>query len=167
MTSMTSLHDTWTVWYHYDTQYWTPSSFKELVQLTTIEDICDFAEALKENNLLILEHIYIMRKGIYPIWEDAQNQKGGCWSIKIDIKDSYIILIKVLFYALSENILYDDSINKSFDVTGISLCQKNNYNSVFQIWTRNAKNSKVLLIHSDLLNDFGYEIIFRPHVPEH
>jgi hypothetical protein len=107
-----------------------------------------------------------MRDGILPIWEDPKNRNGGCWSIKVDIKDSFTTFVRVIMFAIGENLLYKEKENISQEITGISLCQKNNYNCVLQIWSTNSRHNKITYLEKSITNEYGYEIIFRPHIPE-
>lgn len=159
------LNNVWCFWYHFDVTCWTPNSFKLLTKIETVEDFWLLVETLK-NNQIIIEHIYFMRDGIMPIWEDHQNRNGGCWSLKVDIKDSFLIMVKILIFLIGENILFKDNKNISEEITGISLCQKNNYNCVLQLWTSNTKNSKINYLHKGITDLYGFEIIYRPHVAE-
>ena len=160
------LNTKWTLWYHYDVNLWTAHSFKLLCTITTIDDFWSMVKALQENSCIIIEHLYLMRDGILPMWEDKANRNGGCWSIKVDIKDSFQIFIKIVMYAISETLLLKDKENISNEITGISLCQKNNYKSVLQIWSSNSKNNKITYLHKAIASEYGYEILFRPHIPE-
>lgn len=162
-----SLNSTWVFWYHHDPNSWMTQSFTKLAEIYNLSEFWMLVDAIQQTPLLLLEHIYFMRGGIYPVWEDSHNRNGGCWSIKIDIKDSFQTLVKMMMYVIGENSLYKGEENISYEITGISLCQKNNYNSVLQLWTSNARNNKLKYIHKELTAEFGYEIIFRPHIPEH
>lgn len=164
---MEQLNCNWIVWYHYDMNSWTIDSFVELVKITTVEEFWYFVESLKTVNNLLIEHLYIMREGIKPMWEDPRNRNGGCWSIKIDIKDTYVTFVKILMYIISENILVNNDDNLSEGITGISLCQKNNYNCILQIWSSDKKYNKVNYLPKEFNDSFGYNIIFRSHSPEY
>jgi len=160
------LNNKWCLWYHSNVDSWSKDSFQKLCTIDTVSDFWGMINTLKENPAIVVEHIYLMREGIYPIWEDKHNRNGGCWSIKVDIKDSFITFVNIIIHMIGENILYKDGNNISYEITGLSMCQKNNYNSVLQIWSSNTNNNKINYLHSTLTNKFGYEIIFRSHIPE-
>lgn len=164
---MERLNCNWIVWYHYDINSWTIDSFVELVKITTVEEFWYFVESLKSINNLLIEHLYIMREGIKPMWEDSKNRNGGCWSIKIDIKDTYITFVKILMYLITENILINNEENLSEEITGVSLCQKNNYNCILQIWNSDKKYNKVNYLPKEITDTFGFNILFRLHQPEY
>lgn len=157
------LNSSWVLWYHYDINIWTQSSFRKIAKIETVEDFWIMVDMLKDNQVMI-EHIFFMREGIYPVWEDPNNRSGGCWSLKIDIKDSYTTLVKILMYVIGENILFKGDENISEELTGVSLCQKNNYNCVLQLWTSNNKNNKINYLQKAITDQYGFEIIYRPHI---
>lgn len=164
---MERLNCNWIVWYHYDINSWTIDSFVELVKITTVQEFWYFVESLKTISNLLIEHIYIMREGVKPMWEDPRNRNGGCWSIKIDIKDTYITFVKILMYLITENILINNEENLSEEITGVSLCQKNNYNCILQIWNSDKKYNKVNYLPKEFTEQFGYDVLFRTHQPEY
>ena len=102
---MEKLNDKWVAWYHYDINVWTVDSFRKLVKLETVEDFWYFVDALKTLNNILIEHVYFIRDGIMPMWEDKRNRNGGCWSLKIDIKDCYTIFVKILMFLVCEKSL--------------------------------------------------------------
>lgn len=160
------LNTRWCLWYHFDVNVWTPQSFQKLCTFDTVRDFWSAIYMIQDNQTLILEHLYLMRDGILPIWEDPKNRNGGCWSIKVDIKDSFTTFVRVIMFAIGENLLYKEKENISQEITGISLCQKNNYNCVLQIWSTNSRHNKITYLEKSITNEYGYEIIFRPHIPE-
>ena len=71
------LHDTWIMWAHlpHDTD-WSVSSYKEILALNTVEDTIMLLENLPE---VMIKNcmLFLMRKGIKPMWEDEKNKNGG------------------------------------------------------------------------------------------
>ena len=74
-TTSHQLFDEWVLWAHlpHDTD-WSLSSYKKIITLGTIEDTLmlfeNFPEVMIKNCML-----FLMRKGIQPIWEDIKNKK--------------------------------------------------------------------------------------------
>jgi hypothetical protein len=167
MTTTTPFESEWTLWYHADTTKWTPSSFKQLCTISTVEDFWEMIDAITKNTHILLEHIYVMRGKIIPMWEHPENSNGGCWSIKIDISESFKVFTRILAYICGETSMYtSDMENMSNQINGISLCQKNNYSCIIQIWNRDKTNNQITLLPKDITERFSYEIIYRPHIPE-
>jgi hypothetical protein len=158
----------WCVWYHVDTQAWTPKNFKKLCTISKISEFWSMVDGLLNNKNILMEHIYIMREGINPVWEDTKNRNGGCWSIKVDLRESLTIFIKILAYIVGETSLFDENKkNISTHVMGVSFCSKNSFNAIIQIWNDDKNLNKTTLLHNEIAEPFVAEIIYRPHIPEY
>ena len=77
------LSDEWCLWAHlpHDTD-WSLNSYKNIYNHTTLEDVISVTEALPPK-LVKNCMLFVMRKGITPLWEDPKNRSGGCFSYKI------------------------------------------------------------------------------------
>lgn len=114
------------------------------------------------------EHLYIMRKGIQPLWEDKRNRSGGCWSIKVDLKEAFTLFGKIVASALGEDSMYSpENENISNHITGISFCAKNSFNAIIQIWNDDQNLSKISFLNPQLSESFVTDIIYRSHIPEY
>lgn len=160
--------DRWCLWYHYDMSSWTPASFKSLATISSVGELWAVIDGLLSTENLLLEHLYVMREGIAPVWEDKRNRNGGCWSIKVDLKDAVTIFVKILAHVLGENSLFSSSgENLSKHITGVSFCSKNSYSVITQAWVDDKNLHKINLLHPNISGKFLAEIIFRSHVPEY
>lgn len=158
----------WCMWYHYDTTRWTPESFRMLATISTVGELWGVVDGIKSIDNILLEHLYFMRKGVNPVWEDRRNRLGGCWSIKVDLKDSFTILVKILAFVMGENSMKaEDETNLSEHVTGVSFCSKNSFNAIIQIWNDDKFLNKITLLHPEISEPFMADIIYRPHIPEY
>lgn len=163
-----SFGDTWCVWYHYDTQTWSPRSFRLLTMIHSVSELWGAMSGLVDNPSLLMEHIYVMRKGVNPIWEDKSNRKGGCWSIKVDLRESFTVFVKILAYVMGERSLIDaEGQNLSLHTMGVSFCSKNSFNAIIQIWNDDKTLNRTTLLNRDIAEPFMAEIIYRPHIPEY
>ena len=104
----------------------------------------------------------MMRENVTPIWEDPKNKNGGCWSIKIPMEKSYELWIKLSMYLIGETITNDD-----FLVNGISICPKNTSTSVVKIWIDDNYKSSIQNLPTEILNEYGFNIIYKAHIPEY
>lgn len=158
----------WCLWYHYDTSSWSKNSFKSLMTISTVGELWTMVDSLLSTDNIMLEHMYIMRDGIMPIWEDPKNRDGGCWSIKVDLKDSLNTFIKILAIVLGENsLIAENGENLSKHITGVSFCSKNVYSVIIQCWCDDKQLNKVSLLNPKISENYVAEIIFRSHVPEY
>ena len=104
----------------------------------------------------------MMRNDITPIWEDQNNKNGGCWSIKIPVEKSYELWIKLSMYIVGETLT-----NDQYLVNGISICAKNTTTSVVKIWINDNNKSSIKNLPTDILNEYGFNIIYKSHIPEY
>ena len=83
MTEHHRLHNEWTLWAHlpHDTD-WSIKSYRNVHTVSTVEATIALMESLPE--VLVANcMLFIMKKGIIPVWEDKHNRTGGCFSYKI------------------------------------------------------------------------------------
>lgn len=160
--------NTWQMYYHYDTQNWTSASFKRLATISTVGEYWAAVDALAKNSQLQAEHLFFMREGIEPIWEHKANHNGGCWSIKVDLRDSLTVLAKILALVMGEtSMISPDGTNLSHCITGVSFCSKNSFNAIIQLWNSDRSLNKTSLLNSEITEPFMAEIIYRGHIPEY
>ena len=130
------LNKEWTIWSHlpHDTN-WTEDSYKKLMDITYVEEIISLYETISDK-LIKNCMLFIMRRGIKPIWEDPQNREGGCFSFKINNKNIIPIWKRLTYALLGENI----SKNADFrnNVNGITISPKKNF-CIIKIWLKDCK----------------------------
>ena len=78
------LNTNWTFWVHlpHDTN-WSIESYKKVYNIDYLEEAIGLVEQLEER-LVLNCMLFLMRDGINPTWEDANNRNGGCFSYKIN-----------------------------------------------------------------------------------
>ena len=150
-----NLNSEWNIWYHYQKNNWKIDSYKNIFKVKNIIDFWNF-----NNNIDIIgginsQHYFMMRNNITPLWEDKQNKNGGCWSIKIPIEKSYELWIKLSMYIIGETLTKDEYL-----INGLSICTKNVSTSVIKIWIKDNTNSSIKNLPPDILNEFGFNIIY-------
>lgn len=133
------LKSTWVIWYHNPSDNnWDTNSYVKLYEIQTLEDFFRFQNSRK-NTLprLDLSMMFLMKKldeydeYIYPMWEDKNNQPGGCWSFKVNSEKINNVWSKLCFYILSENIGVSDEVNNT--INGISFSPKRGF-CIVKIW---------------------------------
>lgn len=75
--------------------------------------------------------LFIMRKGVTPMWEDPANRDGGCFSFKV-LNKVVDTVWKDLFYAVCGETLFKIKTHNK-NVTGITVSPKRNF-CVIKIW---------------------------------
>jgi len=160
--SKNKLHCAWNIWYHHQKNNWKLDSYKKIFKIKTIESFWEFNNNIDLIGGINSQHYFMMREDITPIWEDDKNKTGGCWSIKIPMEKSYELWIKLSMYLIGEIITNVDLL-----VNGISICPKNTSTSVVKIWIHDNNKSSIQNLPSEILNEYGFNIIYKAHIPEY
>jgi hypothetical protein len=127
---MHTLNEKWVLWAHlpHDTD-WSMDSYISIMTVTYVEEIIALMHTLPDT-LLSTCMFFCMKEHIKPVWEDAFNKQGGCFSYKItqSIAEcwrnvSYTMVGKTL----SKDKGFQDTIN------GISISPKKNF-CILKVW---------------------------------
>jgi hypothetical protein len=152
------LNDTWVLWAHlpHDTD-WSVKSYKKILTFNTVEE----AVALYETIPLSMVQkcmLFLMRKGIKPMWEDPKNKNGGCFSYKIKNNHIGAAWTKVSYLLLGESLAE----SPKSKINGITISPKKNF-SVLKIWLETCaeQNPKIVNEISGLSSG---GCIFKRHV---
>ena len=146
---MHKLDNSWTLWLHllYDSD-WTINSYKKVYSFDTLENGTVLIENLNKE---IVEKcmLFIMKNNIKPIWEDDNNNKGGCISYKISINNVYSVWKKLVYRLIGNTITHDTELLKCLN--GVSISPKKNY-CIIKIWLSSI---------DDLSNNIIYEFLME------
>ena len=156
------LNNKWSIWYHHQKNSWKLESYKKIFEINNIEEFWIFNDNIDRLGGINSQHYFMMREDITPIWEDENNKNGGCWSIKIPLERSYELWIKLSMYIIGETLT-----NNDFLINGISVCAKNNTTSVVKIWINDNNLNSIQNLPTDILNEYGFNIIYKSHIPEY
>jgi len=155
---MHELHDKWVVWSHYSHDInWSLSSYTPLITVTCVEELVQLLKTLPEK-VVTTSMIFFMREGVTPMWEDARNRAGGCFSYKVSTADVKTTFTQACLGAAGETI-GDEAF--SAKVTGISVSPKKGF-SVLKVWMANDAFQSVSSIKLKELDPVG--CIFKRHV---
>lgn len=159
-----SLSDTWILWAHlpHDTD-WSIKSYTKIYEFNTLEQAVTITEMLPPK-LIINCMLFLMRKGINPIWEDERNRNGGCFSYKIINKDvpgawkqmSYLLVGETM----SENVEMLSHIN------GITISPKKNF-CIMKVWVANCLFQDATVINDNVEGVSSHGCLFKRHAPEY
>jgi translation initiation factor 4E len=157
------LNDSWTLWAHlpHDTE-WNLNSYKEIMTFDTVEEALTLYETLPDKMIKNCM-LFLMRKGITPIWEDEKNRKGGCFSYKIPNRLIVTTWKQASYSLVGETFTNDSSLRK--DINGMTISPKKNF-CIIKIWIATCNNqnpSKINTVAS--INSQG--CLFKKHIPEY
>jgi hypothetical protein len=157
------LRNTWNFYYHLpQDKNWDLGSYK-LIQgdVSTAQQVAGIVEAVSPN---IMKYcmLFVMRKGIAPMWEDPKNRNGGCFSYKVNNKFVPEVW-KSLFYALcGETLSTEPKYNKL--INGITISPKKNF-CIIKIWLMDySLQDGGVIVNIPNLTKQG--VAFKKHAPE-
>ncbi len=125
------LQTSWILWNHkLNDNNWKNNSYKNIFEINNLYDY-KFLENIMTLQNLQNTMFFLMRKDIFPTWEDPDNRDGCCASFKVPLKDIRNIWIQLVIDIISENIHIDK--NKYDAINGISIAPKKEFN-IIKIW---------------------------------
>ena len=157
------LSDTWILWAHlpHDTD-WSIKSYTKIFEFNTLEQAVTITEMLPPK-LIVNCMLFLMRKGINPIWEDERNRNGGCFSYKIINKDVPGAWKQMSYLLVGETM--SDNVNILSHINGITISPKKNF-CIMKVWVANCLFQDATVIR-DVEGVSSHGCLFKRHVPEY
>jgi hypothetical protein len=151
-----SLQTPWIVWYHHPTdQDWSPESYRDILELETIEDYCalrnDWNKCLPEVSqgmFFLMRKMSATGKVIVPRWEDPENINGGAWSIRVSRSEAHDVWFKLIAYCIGED-MTKNAIMDWKQINGLSIAAKNQF-CIIKIWNRDSSLDNINLLNQTL-----------------
>ena len=155
---ITPLSDKWVLWYHdiYNDNH-TRTSYKKIYEFETLEDFM-----MLMNNIphVVSGMFYIMRDGIFPLFEDPRNVNGGIWTYKVNKRNANKTWL-YLACCLVGNTLTKDPENMRY-INGIQISPKFN-NCIFKVWSSDKSFCEPSMITDEIETIKADEAFFRTH----
>ncbi|OAX79593.1 hypothetical protein ACJ72_06083 [Emergomyces africanus] len=134
----------WTVWYE---KYSETTNYDERLYMLH-EDVADIGTFYRVYNnypwdkVKVRDTVHIFRKGTKPVWEDPENQKGGCWTFRVPKAKSEAFFHEVAILCMANE--FQAALEAEHDhVLGISTSAR--YNShLISIWNKSGSNLKAI-----------------------
>jgi hypothetical protein len=162
------LNTRWVVWYHNPSdQNWTMDSYKDILELHSIEDFLVLKNSWKVCLPEVHEGMYFMMRKtesgypILPMWEDEYNKNGGVWSFKINKEEAETVWFKLCTYMLGENVC--NKVDDCKYINGISISPKKNF-CIVKIWNSDNKMSETSLLSNELKFLNLSEVLYSSHM---
>ena len=152
----------WNLWYHKNKKSWKINDYKMIYEIKNIQDYWDLHNNFDLLNGINSQHFFLMKKNVLPLWEDSNNKNGGCWSIKTTVNKSFKLWINLSSYIVGNTLVKDENL-----INGLSICTKNNNICVIKIWNNDKNKKSINLLPKEILKEFGYNIIYKNHIPEY
>ena len=157
------LSDKWVLWAHlpHDTD-WSLNSYKNIMEIDTVEGMIALYKVLPEKMVKNCM-LFLMRKGIIPMWEDKKNRNGGCFSYKIPNKNIFKTWKHVSYLLVGETLSLEKTISPH--INGITISPKKSF-CIIKIWFDSCNYQ-----NTDIINSKGGLVprgcIFKKHKPEY
>jgi hypothetical protein len=140
------LNDKWNLYYHLpDNKQWDIASYNTILgDIQNAEEVIALNKQIPEQ-VISRCMLFLMRKGITPMWEDPKNKNGGCFSYKIN-HHIQNIWRDVSYSLIGKTLSTDAAFQK--DITGISISPKKNF-CILKVWMGSCVHrdpSKITLI---------------------
>lgn len=157
------LSDEWCLWAHLpqDTD-WSLNSYKNIHTIKTVEEAIAICNALP-NNLIKNCMLFMMRKGVTPLWEDPKNRNGGCFSYKVSNKTVEDCWKNMSYSLVGESLSKNTELQKH--ITGITISPKKHF-CIIKIWLNTCNFQDANEINSECgISSHG--CLFKKHNPEY
>jgi len=162
-TGIHSLKNYWNLWAHLPQDPdWSLNSYQKIHKFTNLEETIAITESLPEA-LVQNCMLFIMKDGITPMWEDAKNRNGGCFSYKVSNKNVFEVWRDLTYVLTGETISSSASFVKS--VTGITISPKKNF-CIVKIWLTNCDHQNPNVVTNEVKNLSPQGCLFKKHNPE-
>ncbi|PGH33116.1 hypothetical protein GX50_04100 [[Emmonsia] crescens] len=134
----------WTVWYE---KHLESSNYDERLYILH-EDVADIGTFYRVYNnypwqkVKLRDTVHIFRKGTKPVWEDPENQKGGCWTFRVPKAQSQAFFHEVAILCMANE--FQAALEAEHDhVLGISTSVRFN-SHLISIWNKSGSNPKAI-----------------------
>jgi hypothetical protein len=99
-----------------------------------------------------------MKKGVLPIWDSPENERGGAWSKKVDASDTHTVFVDLMAHCVTNQLLVA---NKE-TLQGITLSPKGAFHIV-KIWNSNSSQHDKKSIVSGSKFRVSDDVTYTPH----
>ena len=150
----------WTLFYHLiNNNDWSINGYTKICDFEYIEDIIYILNCINDN-IITTVGLFIMKKGIKPMWEDPKNAKGGAFSYRIS--NQYVgETFKDLAYVLMGETISND-LSFVNDICGITVSPKKSF-CVMKVWMSNYTHINPSVITSGIKHFAPKTAIFMKH----
>ena len=156
----------WTLYYHHPADHrWTLDSYQKIVTVTTWNEFFSCMNQLDEN-VLQNAMLFWMRNDIPPLYENHNNIRGGCYSLRVNrSKSSNYFLLYTIACMLGQAVSDKDNSIQGISISPKRVIEKSQVFNVIKIWNKDCTKYKDIsqLIKLDNIQVTS-EIIYTPHV---
>ena len=156
----------WTLYYHRPADHrWTLDSYQKVVTVTSWNEFFSCMNQLDET-ILQNAMLFWMRNDIPPLYENHNNIRGGCYSLRVNrSKSSNYFLLYTIACMLGQAVSDKDNSIQGISISPKRVIEKSQVFNVIKIWNKDCTKYKDIsqLIKLDNIQVTS-EIIYTPHV---
>ena len=153
------LHTPWVLWFHsLDDTNWTKDTYTKVAEINSIEE---FLGVYQDFDTFTKGMFFLMRKDIFPQWEDESNIKGGYWSYKIGKSVAEKAWFELSCACIGECLTKKPE--DMFNVNGISYSPKIN-NVIIKILNRHSELNNSFILNDKIENLHPSTSQFKSHI---
>ena len=159
VTSRNPLNTSWVLWYHSpEEQSYTKDTYTKVVEMTTVED---FLGTFNNFDSFGKGMFFLMRKDIFPQWEDENNINGGYWSYKIGKNIAEKAWFDLAAACIGECLTKNS--DDMYNINGISYSPKIN-NVIIKILNRYSDKNDIGQLTERIENLHPSLTQYKPHM---
>tara|TARA_B100000214_G_scaffold366542_1_gene335624 strand:+ start:4285 stop:4767 length:483 start_codon:yes stop_codon:yes gene_type:complete len=155
------LKNEWELWYHsINDNRWDKGSYKKLYSLKDLYDTLLILDIFKQNHYQN-GMFFLMKKGIFPNWEDPSNRLGGCLSFKISSTNVISEWKDIFLKCILEKLM----VNENDKINGLSISPKKEFN-IIKIWFSEYTEYKNIFIENNDSEVILSNSLYKKHIVE-
>ena len=153
------LHTSWVLWFHsLDDTNWTKDTYTKVAEINSVEE---FLGVYQDFDTFAKGMFFLMRKDIFPQWEDESNIKGGYWSYKIGKTVAEKAWFELSCACIGECLTKKPE--DMFNINGISYSPKIN-NVIIKILNRHSELNNSIILNDKIDNLHPSTSQFKSHI---
>jgi translation initiation factor 4E len=153
------LHTPWVLWFHsLDDTNWTKDTYTKVAEIISVEE---FLGVYQDFDTFGKGMFFLMRKDIFPQWEDESNIKGGYWSYKIGKTVAEKAWLELSCACIGECLTKKPQ--DMFNINGISYSPKIN-NVIIKILNRHSELNNSIILNDKIENLHPSTSQFKSHI---
>lgn len=140
---------------------WDIDSYKKVAEIDNVSTFWRIFNNLDKLGIRFM-HLFLMKDGITPIWEDPNNRDGGVCSLRLELEKAHDIFEDLNIRMICQ--ILNDEPN---DINGVSMSPKNSW-VIIKIWNKDSRNDLSLTMSKDVLERYAdLSIKYRANEPEY
>ena len=153
------MSESFVLWYHDpNSSDYSLSSYIRIMEISSVNDFWSSTEAISPeawNSGMF----FFMRKGIRPLWDAPENDKGGAWSKKVDASETFDVFVDCMVHCLAGSMLKE----KNETIAGVTVSPKGQFH-IIKVWnTTCTLSDRKLLNAASLKMKIGDDIAYKAH----